>query len=117
MQAFHRSKAPASMICVLSCSIEAITRLQPTPGTTRPTYAQAMPSGITAMMPNLRGAARMALRTSCKPRPTCSSTSNASYGVTKRAGNCCQAEDINSCNTIDTGNMNTTGRWNFNDSC
>ena len=34
------------MICVLSCSIEAITRLQPIPipGTTRPTYAQAMPS-------------------------------------------------------------------------
>ena len=82
-QAFHRSKEPASMICELSYSIEAITRLQPTPGTTRPTYAQAMPSGITAMMPNLRGAARMVLWTSCRPRPTCSSTSNASYSFTK----------------------------------
>ena len=68
------------MICELSYSIEAmITRLQPTPGTTRPTYALAMPSGITVMMPNLRGAVRMALWTSCRPRPTCSSTSNASY--------------------------------------
>ena len=104
------------MICVLSCSIEAITQLQPTPGTTLPTYAQAMPSGISAMIPNLRGAARMALRTSCKPSPTCSSTSNASYGVTKRVGNCGQAKDIYSCNIIDTENMNTTGRYNFNDS-
>ena len=44
------------MICELSYSIEAmITRLQPTPGTTWPTYAQAMPSGIIAMMPKLRG--------------------------------------------------------------
>ena len=71
------------MICELSYSIEAITRLQPTPGTTRPTYALAMPTGITVMMPNLHGAVRMALRTSCRPRPTCSSTSNASYSFTK----------------------------------
>ena len=72
------------MICELSYSIEAmVTRLQPTPGTTRPMYALAMPTGITVMMPNLHGAVRMALRTSCRPRPTCSSTSNASYSFTK----------------------------------